>query len=207
MANPFADWMDKGSSSSSSSTASAAPRRNNNNNNNNNNNRKRNNHGGGGGGGKHKGKGGPAAAAPAAPAAAAPFNPMDWEQDFWQTDPRSGFNAFNKAAGFNVGQGDSLDDFIGRHYDTLFGNYNAQRAHGLSQNLQFGNYLNALPTGLPAPNPAVGGHGTHIPVQTNPLNPGAWKNYLVDQYKNASLEKKGLAYAPYEGVSRWLAFG
>jgi hypothetical protein len=138
----------------------------------------------------------------------------DWEQEFWQTDPKSAFAGFNTKAGFNPGQGDALDSWMNTFYDQLYGDYNALRARSNFQNMQFGNYLNAQRAGkgMRLPNPEKSPIGTAKPkelikAQTRPTDVNRWRDFVMENYQNASMENKGLAYAPYEGISRWMAFG
>jgi hypothetical protein len=101
----------------------------------------------------------------------------DLTMQFYNDNPQEGFGASMSGLGFNMGGGDAFSGWMNRQFEPTYQNFMTQKLG--NENLRFDHFL----TGL-------GG-------------PDYWRN----AYNMAGMDAKQLTYAPYEGQSRWLAFG
>jgi len=115
----------------------------------------------------------------------------EYEQTFFKDNPQGGFNAFASAAGMSPTGQDAFGQWLGRQYDLEQQNYQMLAGDDQNQNLSWFDYLGNL-TG------------------TKYGQPGwedAYKRYWTGRYNNDSMANRGLNDMPYQGNTRWLAFG
>lgn len=116
----------------------------------------------------------------------------DWENSYFDANPREGFNAWLSQSGMiaNAAAPDAYGQWLARQHDPLYAQYTALIADDANQQLSYMDYLGGL-AGTPYGQP-----GYHEASQ----------KFWRDRYNADSMENKGLNDAPYIGQSRWLAF-
>lgn len=115
----------------------------------------------------------------------------EWESSRFETDPQGGFNAFASASGMSPMGQDAFGQWLQRQYDIEQQNFSTLRADDQNQNLSWFDYLGNL-AGVPYGKPGW---------------QDAYKRFWLGKYQNDSMANRGLSDAPYQGQTRWLAFG
>jgi hypothetical protein len=108
-----------------------------------------------------------------------PATSDDLTMQFYNDNPQEGFGA-SMSGMFGpgvMGGGDAFSGWMNRQFEPTYQNFMTQKLG--NENLRFDHYIAGL-----------GG-------------PEYWRN----AYNMAGMEAKGLTYSPYQGQSRWLAFG
>lgn len=115
----------------------------------------------------------------------------DYESGYFDENPEAGARAFLQSAGLSPGGRDAFGQWMEGETQRMYQDYQALQAEGDNRNLTFLDYLGnigAVPYGQP--NWA-----------------DSFNRFMQEKYAYTPLEMKGLSYAPYEGGTRWLAFG
>jgi hypothetical protein len=114
-----------------------------------------------------------------------------YEDSFFRENPQAGARAFLQSAGLSPGGRDAFGQWMEGEMQRMYEDFDAMRAESDNQNLSFLDYLaniGAVPYG--SPNWA-----------------DSFNRFMQQKYAYTPLEMKGLSYAPFEGGTRWLAFG
>lgn len=115
----------------------------------------------------------------------------EWEYGRFETDPQGGFNAFASAAGMAPTGQDALGSWLQRQFDVEQQNYNMLKADDQNQDLRWFDYLGNL-SGVDYGQPGW---------------QEAFKRYWTGRYANDSMANRGLNDMPYQGDTRWIAYG
>lgn len=115
----------------------------------------------------------------------------DYESGYFDENPEAGARAFLQSAGLSPGGRDAFGQWMEGEMQRMYQDYQALVAESDNQNLTFLDYLGnigAVPYG-----------------QANWAD--SFNKFMQEKYAYTPLEMKGLSYAPFEGGTRWIAFG
>ena len=118
----------------------------------------------------------------------------EYEAAQFRNKPREAYGAMLGTAGLTVGGTDTFGQWLANEYDRpggLYDQFNTLRTDKANENLSWFDYLGQL-----------GGVQYGQPGWAQGMN-----QYMQHLYNSAGRDQRGVNYTPYEGTSRWLAYG